>query len=178
MKSRVGLVDLALESIFWTGVLRNAAARVPELELFGWPADVRKYDLLFGRQGLCGVELLGSVSQGELAGDTLAFLGRRSGASFCVAAAEDLDEHLQASLGDGVLRQEVCGVLVPIDLSKIDFSSADCLLDPQGLGVKVANLAQTLALADPNRRRRIGPDAQRDIEAKVFEHGLIAKTLP
>ena len=98
-------------------------------------------------------------------------------ASFCVAAAEDLDEHLQASLGDGVLRQEVCGV-VPIDLSKIDFSSADCLLDPQGLGVKVANLAQTLALADPNRRRRIGPDAQRDVEAEVFEHGLIAKTLP
>ena len=76
MKSRVGLVDFALESIFWTGVLRNAAARVSELELFGWPADVREYDLLFARQGLRGVELLGSVSQGELAGDTLAFLGR------------------------------------------------------------------------------------------------------
>ena len=77
-----------------------------------------------------------------------------------------------------MLRQEVCGVLVPVDLSKIDFSSTNCLLDPPGLGVKVANLAQTLALADPNRRRRIGLDAQRDVEAKVFEHGLIAKTLP
>ena len=70
MKSCVGLVDFTLKSVLWTGVFRNAAARVSKLELFGWPANMRKYDLLFGRQGLRGVELLGSVSQGELAGET------------------------------------------------------------------------------------------------------------
>ena len=58
-------------------------------------------------------------------------------------------------------------IALATDLAQVDLTSADRLLDPQGLRIKFVNLAQTLPLADNDCCAGVRPHAQRHVQAQV-----------
>ena len=52
LKRRVCPVGFAFTSIFWTGVVRDTAARMLPLKLLGKPSYMRQHDLILGMKTL------------------------------------------------------------------------------------------------------------------------------
>ncbi len=77
-----------------------------------------------------------------------------------------------------MLGKDVCGIAGPVDLPEIDTSAPYCLLHPEQMGVKVSELTKSLAAADTNGCRRIGPDAQLELVAQVSHEALEPETHP
>ena len=63
------------------------------------------------------------------------------------------------------------------DLSEVDSSAAESLLDPQNVGIQVPHLAQALPSANATSGTRIGPDPQGCFDPKLFEQSLVTKAL-
>ena len=88
-----------------------------------------------------------------------------------------LDQHGQSVTAERVLGEQVCWVLLAGDFAEVHSAEADSLLDPESVRIEVAQLAETLTVADTDRCLAVCPDAERDWNPKVGEQGLITQTL-
>ncbi len=94
-------------------------------------------------------------------------LGRRRRTAAPVLASKELEQALDAVLAHQMLREEVRRVLFTTDLEQLDRAISDPLLDPEALGVYVAETTQALALTDPQSGGAVGPHADGDLEPDV-----------
>ena len=78
-----------------------------------------------------------------------------------VAAIEQIQQPMYAISADKVFNEEVCRVVFPLRLVQLDRLISDSLLYPEALGVDVPQLTQSLASADANGGRAIGPHPYR-----------------
>ena len=68
-----------------------------------------------------------------------------------ISAAVKLDKLVEAVATDAVLRQQICGVGIPVNLPQVDTAQPHRLLYPERVCVEVAKLAQALPGTNPNR---------------------------
>ena len=72
-----------------------------------------------------------------------------------------------------MLGQQIGWVLFTENLLPLDSLTPNRLLYPQRVGIEVSQFAETLPRTDAQRGGRVCSHAQRDVNAEVFQQGLI-----